>query len=215
MPSWPRSTTRCGPRPRPPGPMPTTPCSWSTSTSTEGPTTTCRPRRSRPPTRRHRPASSASASTAPGVRVPALAISAWIPEHDRRQRRVPQHVDHQDHARAVGARRPVLGRDAVARDVAPVLSLDDTEGPEDWPDAVPQPLPVRRSAAWWARRPAAAHGPGRADWPLCSGQGDSVTPFPTPSTRASRVARPSRCSTTPSATSFPVCTSKSASRAAQ
>ena len=32
-------------------------------------------------------------------------------------------------------------RDAAARDISPVLSLDSPRAPEDWPDVFPQPVP--------------------------------------------------------------------------
>jgi phospholipase C len=36
---------------------------------------------------------------------------------------------------------PLTARDAAAADIAPVLSLDRPRAPEDWPDAVPLPVP--------------------------------------------------------------------------
>jgi phospholipase C len=36
---------------------------------------------------------------------------------------------------------PLTARDAVAPDIAPVLSLETPRPPEDWPDAVPRPVP--------------------------------------------------------------------------
>jgi phospholipase C len=76
-----------------------------------------------------------------GVRVPAIAISAWIP---------PRSVVTDEYRNTSVLRTlrdrwnlgPALtARDAVARDIAPVLSLDTPRPPEDWPDAIPRPVP--------------------------------------------------------------------------
>jgi phospholipase C len=76
-----------------------------------------------------------------GVRVPAIAISAWIPE------RVVVNSEHRNTSvlRTLRERwqlgSPLTARDAVAADLAPVLSLQTPRPPEDWPDVVPQPVP--------------------------------------------------------------------------
>ncbi len=36
---------------------------------------------------------------------------------------------------------PFTARDASARDIAPILSLDEPRAPEDWPEVIPQPVP--------------------------------------------------------------------------
>jgi phospholipase C len=36
---------------------------------------------------------------------------------------------------------PLTGRDATARDIAPILSLDNPRAPESWPDVIPFPVP--------------------------------------------------------------------------
>jgi len=76
-----------------------------------------------------------------GVRVPAIAISAWIPErtvvnaeyrHTSVIRTIREHWQ-------LGA--PLTARDATARDISPVLSLDTPRPPEDWPEVFPRPVP--------------------------------------------------------------------------
>jgi phospholipase C len=76
-----------------------------------------------------------------GVRVPAIAISAWIPE------RVVVTSEYRNTSVLRTLRErwrlgdPLTARDAVAPDIAPVLSLETPRPPEDWPDAVPLPVP--------------------------------------------------------------------------
>jgi phospholipase C len=79
--------------------------------------------------------------TRTGLRVPAVAISAWIPG---------QTVVAGEHWNTSVIRTlrerwglgPALtARDAAARDLAPVLSLDSPRAPEDWPDVFPRPVP--------------------------------------------------------------------------
>jgi phospholipase C len=72
--------------------------------------------------------------------VPAIAISAWIPE------RVVVTSEYRNTSvlRTLRERwqlgQPLTARDAVAPDIAPVLSLDTPRPPEDWPDALPLPV---------------------------------------------------------------------------
>ena len=76
-----------------------------------------------------------------GVRVPALAISAWIPE------RTVVNAEYRNTSiiRTMRERWSLGGafsaRDAVARDIAPVLSRDEPRRPEDWPDVTVPPVP--------------------------------------------------------------------------
>jgi phospholipase C len=76
-----------------------------------------------------------------GVRVPAIAISAWIPPRTV----VTAGYRNTSVLRTLRGRwelgPPLTARDAVARDIAPVLSLQTPRPPEDWPDAVPLPVP--------------------------------------------------------------------------
>lgn len=37
--------------------------------------------------------------------------------------------------------RPLTGRDAVAADIAPILSRDTARAQEDWPEVTPRPVP--------------------------------------------------------------------------
>jgi len=76
-----------------------------------------------------------------GQRVPAIAISAWIPQrtvvneeyrHTSLIRTMREHW-------SLGA--PFTARDAAAREISPVLSLRVPRPPEKWPDVAPRPVP--------------------------------------------------------------------------
>src|SRR5579875_185364 len=80
--------------------------------------------------------------TRAGVRVPAVAISPWIPE-----RAVRTEVFHNSSVITTLRRRwslgpPLTGRDAAAPDLAPVLTLERPRPPEDWPQVTPRPVPA-------------------------------------------------------------------------
>jgi phospholipase C len=76
-----------------------------------------------------------------GVRIPAIAISPWIPAKTV--------VSGQHRGTSVIATlrarwqlgEPLTGRDAVAPDLAPVLSLDSPRDPVDWPEVTPRHVP--------------------------------------------------------------------------
>jgi phospholipase C len=77
-----------------------------------------------------------------GVRVPAIAISAWIPE-----RTVVSDEYRNTSVLATMRERwslgvPLTSRDATAQDIAPVLSLRRPRPPEDWPEVVARPVPA-------------------------------------------------------------------------
>jgi phospholipase C len=76
-----------------------------------------------------------------GVRVPALAISAWIPERTvvNGEYRNTSIIRTMRERWSLGA--PFSARDAAAQDIGPVLSLDVPREPEDWPTVVAQPVP--------------------------------------------------------------------------
>ena len=76
-----------------------------------------------------------------GVRVPAIAISAWIPD-----RTVITGQFRNTSVIATLRKRwqlgpPLTARDAIAADLAPILSLETPRDPADWPDVTPQPVP--------------------------------------------------------------------------
>jgi phospholipase C len=75
-----------------------------------------------------------------GVRIPAFAISPWIPSmvvnHEYRNTSLIATLRHRWQ---LGP--PLTGRDAVAADIAPLLSLDTPRDPDGWPDVHPQPVP--------------------------------------------------------------------------
>ena len=117
-------------------------CCWSRSTSTAAPTTTCLHRPRFRLTRQLAQASSASCSTVLGVRIPTLAISAWIPEHT-----VVSDVHLNTSLLATMRERwnlgaPLTARDASAPSFAGVLSLSAPRPQEDWPDITPRPVPA-------------------------------------------------------------------------
>ena len=76
-----------------------------------------------------------------GQRVPAIAISAWIPERTV----VNDEYRHTSLVRTMRARwdlgGPLTARDAVAPDIAPILSLNAPRSPDQWPEVFPRPVP--------------------------------------------------------------------------
>jgi phospholipase C len=76
-----------------------------------------------------------------GQRVPAIAISAWIPERTV----VNDEYRHTSLIRRMRARWDLGGsltaRDAIAPDIAPILSLNVPRSPDQWPEVFPQPVP--------------------------------------------------------------------------
>ncbi len=76
-----------------------------------------------------------------GVRVPAIAISAWAPERTvvSSEYRNTSVIRTLRERWSLGA--PFSGREAIARDITPVLSLEDPRPPEEWPDVSPRPVP--------------------------------------------------------------------------
>jgi phospholipase C len=76
-----------------------------------------------------------------GLRVPAIAISAWIPERTV----INAEYRHTSVIRTIRERwqlgAPLTARDAAAHDISPVLSLDNPRPPEDWPEVFPRPVP--------------------------------------------------------------------------
>jgi phospholipase C len=76
------------------------------------------------------------------VRVPAIAISAWAPERTvvNSEYRNTSVIRTLRERWSLGA--PFSGREAIARDITPVLSLEDPRPPEEWPDVSPRPVPA-------------------------------------------------------------------------
>ena len=76
-----------------------------------------------------------------GERVPAIAISAWIPQRTV----VSDEYRHTSLIRTLRERWSLgdsfTARDAVARDIGPVLSLSQPRPPEQWPEVSPRPVP--------------------------------------------------------------------------
>lgn len=95
-----------------------------------------------------------------GQRVPAIAISAWIPE----RRVVTEEYRHTSLIRTVRERwslgPPLTARDAIAADIAPVLSLDTPRPPEQWPDVTPQAVPPFNAALLPPNLPLSVLGKG-------------------------------------------------------
>ena len=76
-----------------------------------------------------------------GLRVPAIAVSAWIPE----QTVINDQYRHTSVIRTLRERwqlgAPLTARDAAAPDIAPVLSLETPRDPDGWPEVTPRPVP--------------------------------------------------------------------------
>ncbi len=93
-----------------------------------------------------------------GVRVPAIAISAWIPQ----RRVVTEEYRHTSVIRTLRERwslgSPLTARDAIAPDISPVLSLEKPRAPEDWPDVTPLPVPPYNVAQFAPDRPLTVLG---------------------------------------------------------
>jgi phospholipase C len=76
-----------------------------------------------------------------GVRVPAIAISPWVPE------RTVINAEYRNTSLIRTLRErwslgpPLTGRDAIAADIAPVLSLTTARDPSTWPDVMPLAVP--------------------------------------------------------------------------
>jgi phospholipase C len=77
-----------------------------------------------------------------GVRVPAIAVSPWIPE----QTVINDQYRHTSVIRTLRERwalgAPLTARDAAALDLSPVLSLETPRDPDDWPEVTPRPVPA-------------------------------------------------------------------------
>jgi phospholipase C len=76
-----------------------------------------------------------------GLRVPAIAISAWLPERTV----IHDEYRHTSVIRTLRERwplgAPLTARDRAARDITPVLTLDRPRDPETWPQVTPRPVP--------------------------------------------------------------------------
>jgi len=76
-----------------------------------------------------------------GVRVPAFAISAWIPERTvvTGEHRNTSVIATLRQRWSLGA--PLTARDAVAASLSPVLTLDSPRDPQSWPAVTPRSVP--------------------------------------------------------------------------
>ncbi len=76
-----------------------------------------------------------------GVRIPTLAISAWIPERTvvTEEYRATSLISTLRERWNLGA--PFTARDATARSIRPVFTLDQPRAQEDWPDIAARPVP--------------------------------------------------------------------------
>jgi phospholipase C len=76
-----------------------------------------------------------------GVRVPTIAVSAWIPGRAviTGQYRATSVIATLRNRWQLGP--PLTARDAIAADLAPLLSLETPRDPADWPEVMPRPVP--------------------------------------------------------------------------
>ena len=76
-----------------------------------------------------------------GIRIPAIAISPWIPERTvvTGEHRSTSLIHTLRQRWSLG--EPLSAREAIAPDLRPVLSLETPRDPQDWPDVHPQPVP--------------------------------------------------------------------------
>ncbi len=76
-----------------------------------------------------------------GARVPAFAISAWIPAQ------TVVTAEHRSTSVIATLRKrwqlgePLTARDAAAAELSPILSLEIPRDPDSWPEVTPQPVP--------------------------------------------------------------------------
>ena len=100
-----------------------------------------------------------------GVRVPAIAISAWIPAEKvvTSQYRNTSVIATLRKRWQLGP--PLTARDAIAADIAPALSLTTPRDPQDWPEVVPRPVPPYTGSV--PAPEAALAGLGRAALHAC------------------------------------------------
>jgi phospholipase C len=95
-----------------------------------------------------------------GQRVPAIAISAWIPPRTV----VTEEYRHTSLIRTLRERwnlgDPFTARDATARELRPVLSLSAPREPDHWPVVTPRAVPKFDAALLPADRPLSVLGNG-------------------------------------------------------
>ena len=100
-----------------------------------------------------------------GLRVPAFAVSAWIPERTV----VTSEFRHTSVIATLSNRwqlgDPLTARDAVAADLAPILTRETPRDPQDWPQAVPRLVPPYRGQI--PAPEVALRGLGRAGLAAC------------------------------------------------
>jgi phospholipase C len=101
-----------------------------------------------------------------GVRIPAVAISPWIPAQT-------VVTDQYRNTSVIATLRqrwklgpPLTQRDAAAADLSPVFSLDTPRDPAEWPTVSPQPVPPY--AGQIPAPDAALHGLSKAAFHACA-----------------------------------------------
>jgi phospholipase C len=75
-----------------------------------------------------------------GVRIPTLAISAWVEAGTVITKEYRSTSLIRTLRERWGLGPPLTGRDAVAPDLAPILTRKEPRHPEEWPDVAPAPL---------------------------------------------------------------------------
>ena len=138
-----------------------------------------------------------------GIRLPAIAISPWIPEKTV----VNDTYRNTSVIRTMRERwnlgPPLTARDADAADIAPVLTLDQPRAPEDWPDVTPRPVPEMDQALIPLDQPLSPLAQALVGdaWQWPSNSANPCPPSPTPP--PSPAPKASNSCTKPSATSGP------------
>ena len=95
-----------------------------------------------------------------GLRVPAIVVSPWVPAQ------TVVHAEYRNTSVITTLRNrwrlgsPLTGRDAIAPDLAPVLTLAEPRDPASWPQVSPRPVPPYTGVV--PAPDAALHGLARA-----------------------------------------------------
>lgn len=116
-----------------------------------------------------------------GVRIPTLAISAWIPERTvvTEEYRATSLISTMRERWSLG--KPLTDRDATARSLSPIFTLDKPRAQEDWPDVVARPVEPMPESLMPLDAPINALGKALLGGVLALGKGMGIAvPDPSP-----------------------------------